>query len=355
MVVPAYNAEAILPETLHSILGQTYPHMEVIVVDDGSTDKTAEIVHSMAVSDHRLHLLRQRNAGVAAARNRGIEAAKGEFIAPIDADDIWLSHNLEKQLNRMMQADDPVDVVYSWSLEIDQENRLSGGFHSARFEGDVFFALLHTFFIGHASATLIRKKCFEKIGGYDSRLREQGAEGCEDWDLYLRMAEGFRFGVVPEFLIGYRQIPGNMGTRLSVMAASHDLVLENILKRHPNIPNKWHRWSKANFRMYLAMRSHENCHYEDSTAFILKAFRLDPLGMLLRHDTCLWVLAFCTGLPLKPFIDSKPTPATIARRVKIQQQMPIKRLQRFRLSRMGDLQKINGFPGADTWRSHRRS
>ena len=322
MVVPAYNAEATLPETLRSILGQTYPHMEVIVVDDGSTDKTAEVVRSLALNDHRLRLLHQENSGVAAARNRGIQAAKGEFIAPVDADDLWFSHNLEKQLARMTQVDDPVDVVYSWSLEIDRASRLSGGFHTARFEGEVFFPLLHSFFIGHASATLIRKKCFEQMGGYDSGLREQGAEGCEDWDLYLRMAEHFRFGVIPEFLIAYRLIPGNMSTRLHVMAASHDLVLEGIKKRHPRISNRWIRWSKANFRMYLAKRSHENDHFKDGMIFILKSLLLDPPGTLLRHDAHLGVFSFFTKFFLKPNFYLKPTAAAIARHAKFQQRLP---------------------------------
>jgi len=343
VVVPSYNAQNTIRETLRSILRQTYSHMEVIVVDDGSTDKTGEIVRSMARMDDRLRLLHQKNAGVAAARNRGIEAAKGKFIAPIDADDIWFSRNLEKQVDRMLRIDDPVDVVYSWSLEIDQNGRLSGGFHSARFEGMVFFALLQAFFMGHASATLIRGKCFEKLGGYDSSLRNRNAEGCEDWDLYLRLAERYRFGVVPEFLIGYRQVPGNMGTRLNAMAASHDLVLKKVKDRRPDISNKWYRWSRGNFRLYLAMRSRENRQWKKGMDFILRGLLLDPPGTLLRHDTYLGALSFFFGPPLTGTPETEAKPSAIAKRVVLQRRLPIKQLQQYRLRPIEDLRRATRF------------
>ena len=342
-IIPAYNAETTIGETLRSVLRQTYKNLEAIVVDDGSTDGTIEIVRSMAAWDNRLRLLRQENAGVAAARNRGIEASRGEFIAPIDADDIWFSRNLEKQVARMMRIDDPVDVVYSWTLEIDRDGQFSGGFHSARFEGSVFFALLQAFFIGHASGTLIRKKCFEKIGGYDSGLRDQNAEGCEDWDFCLRMAEHYRFGVVPKFLIAYRLVPGNMSSHLETIAASYDLVLARLRVRRPHIPKTWHRWSKANFRMYLALRSRENGRLKDAMGFMLEALKLDTPGTLLRHDLYTIITLCLLNAVSKGPIISEAAPSAIARRVKAQGLLPIKRLQRFRLRHIRGLCQINGF------------
>ena len=160
------------------------------------------------------------------------------------------------------------------------------------------------------------------------------------------MAEHYRFGVVPEFLIGYRRVPGNMSTRLNVMANSHDLVLNGVKKRHPDISNKWYRWSRGNFRMYLALRSRENGYLKESMDFILKALQLDPPGTLLRHDTYVGALAFFAGSLLEQTIDSKPTPSAIAWRTKIQRQLPIKQLQRFRLSQTRGLRQTNGFTEA---------
>jgi glycosyltransferase involved in cell wall biosynthesis len=93
VIIPAYNAENFIAKTLESVLSQTYQNIEVLVVDDGSTDTTAEIVKSFVQKDSRVSLLQQSNAGVAAARNLAIEKSKGEYIAPIDADDIWYPQN----------------------------------------------------------------------------------------------------------------------------------------------------------------------------------------------------------------------------------------------------------------------
>jgi len=93
VIVPAYNAEAFIAQTLDSIISQTYQNIEILVVDDGSQDRTPEIVESFAQRDQRITLLRQANAGVAAARNLAIEKSNGEYIAPIDADDIWYPQN----------------------------------------------------------------------------------------------------------------------------------------------------------------------------------------------------------------------------------------------------------------------
>lgn len=104
VIIPAYNAESFIEETLKSVLAQTYPAIEVLVIDDGSQDRTPEIVAGMAERDPRVVLVKQSNAGVAAARNLGIDQSKGEFIAPIDADDIWYPENLEKQVQCMLDG-----------------------------------------------------------------------------------------------------------------------------------------------------------------------------------------------------------------------------------------------------------
>lgn len=103
VIIPAYNAEFFIEKTLNSVLSQTYKNIEVLVVDDGSQDRTAEIITSIAKIDSRVFLLQQSNAGVAAARNLAINKCRGEYIAPIDADDIWYPQNLEKQVQCMLQ------------------------------------------------------------------------------------------------------------------------------------------------------------------------------------------------------------------------------------------------------------
>ena len=117
VIIPAYNTAAFISKTLDSVLSQTYRNLEVLVVDDGSQDETPEIVKLIAQSDRRVTLLRQANAGVAAARNLAIQKSSGEYIAPIDADDIWFPQNLEKQVQYMLEASPLVGLVYAWSCQ----------------------------------------------------------------------------------------------------------------------------------------------------------------------------------------------------------------------------------------------
>ena len=252
VIIPAYNAENFLARTLESVLSQTYQNIEVLVIDDGSQDRTAEIVQSIAQKDSRVILLQQENSGVAAARNLGINNSIGEFIAPIDADDIWYPQNLEKQVQCLLQAEASVGLVYSWSVDINEKDKLTGDFRASNIEGNVFSTLLCHNFLGNASSTLIRRSCVENIGGYNTQLKAQNAQGCEDWDFYLRIAEIYQFKVVPEFFIGYRKIANTMSGDYQKMAKSHDLMLKEVQPRHPEIPKGLYQLSKSSFYIYFS-------------------------------------------------------------------------------------------------------
>jgi glycosyltransferase involved in cell wall biosynthesis len=252
VIIPAYNAEQFIAKTLHSVLQQTYPNLEVVVVDDGSSDRTVEIVQSFASEDARIILFCQANAGVAVARNWGITQSKGEFIAPIDADDLWHPQNLEKQVACMQELGSAVGVVYSWSVDIDERDAVTGGFHVAAITGDVYYTLLCHNFLGNASATLIRRICLEQVGGYDPQLKVQNAQGCEDWDLYLRLAQQYAFAAVPEFLVGYRKLQESMSCDYLKMARSHHFMLQAAKRRDPKIPEALCKLSSSSFYLYLA-------------------------------------------------------------------------------------------------------
>lgn len=124
VILPAYNAEAFIGDTLDSIINQTYINIEVLVVDDGSQDRTAEIVQSIAQKDSRVTLLWQSNAGVAAARNLAIQKSTGDYIAPIDADDIWYPQKLEKQMQCMLKANPSVGLIYTWTAGVTEKGSI---------------------------------------------------------------------------------------------------------------------------------------------------------------------------------------------------------------------------------------
>jgi glycosyltransferase involved in cell wall biosynthesis len=292
VVIPAYNAAQFIERTLVSVLTQTYRNIEVLVVDDGSKDETAQIVEVLAQQDDRIHLLQQPNAGVAAARNLGIQYAKGEFIAPIDADDIWYPQNLEKQVETMIEGGDAVGLVYSWSVDIDETGGLLGGFCAAQIQGVVFPTLICHYFLRNASASLIQRSCFDTVGYYDSSLRKHYAQGCEDWDLYLRIAERYEFRVVPEFLIGYRKLVSSMSCDFSQMARSHALVMQSVQQRHPELPSYLFRLSSSNLYIYFAYQSYRSNNFSVTLYWLKRALRADLMTTLIRPGFYRMLLQF---------------------------------------------------------------
>ena len=121
VIIPAFNAAEYIRQTLHSVLAQTYQSLEVIVVDDGSEDGTGAIVEEFVEKDARVQLVTQCNAGVGAARNTAIRMARGEYIAPLDADDVWFPEKLEKQVACMEQYGEETGMVYCWSIRVDKD------------------------------------------------------------------------------------------------------------------------------------------------------------------------------------------------------------------------------------------
>ena len=248
VIIPAYNAAATLPATLRAVIAQTYPHLEIIVVDDGSRDDTLAIAHSYAARDQRIRVISQANAGVAAARNAGIALSKGDYIAPLDADDLWHPQKIEKQVAAMTAADSHVALVYCWTQRIDEDGRILPGQTIVQtFEGNVVPQLAHFNIIGHASGPLMRREAVLEAGGYDTELRAQGGQGCEDHKLYLAIAGKHHFAVVKEILVGYRRTSQSMSRVVDQMLRSQRLVTMWAQAQHPEIPPK--RFLRAETRL----------------------------------------------------------------------------------------------------------
>ena len=252
VLVPACNAAATIGETLASAAAQSHRELEIIVVDDGSTDATAGIVRQAAQTDARIILVQQANAGVAAARNAALGRARGACIAPLDADDLWHPDKIARQLARLEQAGPGVGLVYCWSVDIDERSIIiDRRLDLDRFEGDVYAALVLANFVGNASVPLMRKSAIEAVGGWDSELRRNNAQGCEDWQAYLRLAERVEYALEPAFLVGYRQAASAMSRQVSRMQRSYRLVLAEAKRRHPELPARLFRWSAAAFDFYV--------------------------------------------------------------------------------------------------------
>jgi glycosyltransferase involved in cell wall biosynthesis len=252
VLIPAYNAASTLAETVASVCGQTYRNLDIIVVDDGSADATFAVASRLSKEDPRIRVLRQDNAGVAAARNLALRHAVGPLVAPVDADDLWHPTKIERQLRRMREVRDAA-VAYCWSVEIDPTSRvIERRLDQDEFEGDVYAALVLTNFLGNASVPLLRRDLAVAVGGWDPSLRERKAQGCEDWQFYLRIAASARFALERAFLVGYRQSPGAMSRQVAAMRRSYNVVMREVSDRRPRPPSNLTRWSRAEFRLYEA-------------------------------------------------------------------------------------------------------
>lgn len=233
VVIPAYNAAATLDETLRSVRSQTHQTLEIIVVDDGSTDQTRLIAERHAANDHRVQVISQTNAGVAAARNAGWNRARSELIAFIDADDLWAPTKIERQVQAFLTGGKRVGLVYCWSVRINSLSEIIRIQNHATWEGDVLSRIVSNNFIGNGSAAMVRREALIHANGFDSKLRGAGAEGCEDLLAYYRIAERYHFAVVPEPLTGYRHLPQSMSSNRIRMLRSWLLVFDEMLVRHP--------------------------------------------------------------------------------------------------------------------------
>ncbi|MBX4905815.1 MULTISPECIES: glycosyltransferase family A protein [Rhizobium] len=236
VVIPAFNASIYIERTLRSALRQTYTVLEIIVVNDGSTDDTAKLVAQIAMSDSRIRLLSTPNRGVAAARNTGIEASSGRFVAFLDADDLWHRTKIEKQVNALNRLSSRWAAVYAQHCLINEDDEIirPGTSHVAR--GYIYARHLSFKYVGNGSALLVRRNVALEIGGFDSSYAATGIGGCEDLDFELRLAARYCIEVVPEQLVGYRQHPGSMSSNHLRMGKGALEVVRRSLAANPHLP-----------------------------------------------------------------------------------------------------------------------
>lgn len=308
VIIAAYNAETFISETLDSIQAQTYPHFEVIVVDDGSSDRTAKIVRSYSEKDARFQLIQQENSGVAASRNLAIQHSSGKYIAPIDADDIWYPKRLEKHVRCLEAADDSFGLVYSWSMYLTESGSIraySPFGQLGAVEGNVLAILVFYNFLDNASTAMFRRTCIDAVGNYNTELKT-----CEDWDLYLRIAERYQFAIVPEYLIGYRQYSGSMSTKCATMSHFYELIMSRIYQRHPELPTSIRRWANTLFYNNLLSKSYLAGDYALMFRWIFLSLKGD-FALLLRpgiYKVTVVAIAHTLTYPFFQWLPKRSTP-----------------------------------------------
>lgn len=211
IVTPVFNGAATIHEAIQSVQRQTFHDWELIVVDDASTDTTIETVE--AIGDRRVRIERGNGQrGPAHARNRGVSVARGEFVAFLDADDVWMPTKLAGQIDALERMP-AAGAAYTWTAFIDEHGRFMFAKDPSPVEGHVFDDLLVTFFIASGSNVMARRSALDAVGGFDESLAT-----LEDWEYWLRFSRRWHFALVRRYETLYRF---RLGSRSSRAYAHH--------------------------------------------------------------------------------------------------------------------------------------
>ena len=228
VVIPTHNRSKLIKETIESVLSQTYKEFEIIVVDNGSTDDTREVVCS--IDDERIRYYYQENTGSPTKpRNRGIQLAKGKYIAFLDSDDLWLPEKLEKQIP-ILDNHPEVGLVYSDAYKVDSGEIIGRVFEDVKpCRGNIFPELFLGNFIS-CLTVVVRKTVLDKVGIFNPDFAI-----AQDYDLFLRIARFFKVEYVDLPLAKYRVHPGNLSRNSSLVFREQFEILEKCLKRYPEL------------------------------------------------------------------------------------------------------------------------
>lgn len=273
VIIPAYNAEKTIKETIQSVLNQTLTDFEIIIINDGSQDGTLDVISR--ISDPRIKIFSYPNSGGQVSRNRGMKQATGEYLAFLDADDLWTPDKLDAQF-KALQQNPQAAVAYSWTNRINESSQFLRRGSYLTFNGDVYKQLLVINFLENGSNPLIRKYAIAAVGGFDESL-----SGCQDWDMWLRLAAHYPFVAVPSPQILYRESTNSVSSsNLLNLEVNCLRVIERNFSQAPEVLQTLRKKSISNIYKYLIFKTFEGAYsYQkgwQSLVFLFKLIKNEP-------------------------------------------------------------------------------
>lgn len=229
VVLPTYNRAQFLSETIQSVIAQKFADWELVIVDDGSTDNTQDVVKGF--TDSRIKYVKQENRGVSAARNLGVSKTTAPIIAFLDSDDLWLPRKLETQLKFFNEHPDAA-ICQTEETWIRNGRRVNPMKKHAKKSGWIFKDCLPLCIVS-PSAVMMRRKVFDELGGFDESL-----PACEDYDLWLRAALRYEIHTLPDALIVKRGGHADQLSKQWGLDRYRIIALEKILK-DPKLPDEY--------------------------------------------------------------------------------------------------------------------
>jgi glycosyltransferase involved in cell wall biosynthesis len=284
VIIPAYNAMHYLPETLNSALCQTLSDIEIIIVNDGSTDKIIE--WASTIQDPRVRLINQENKGMSGARNTGIRASDSEYFAFLDADDTWEDTKLQKQLD-IMECLPEIGLVSCWISEIDEHGELIAVHESPSLTGESLLQELYLYNFVHCGSTpLVRRSCFQQAGIFDETITS-----AEDWDMWLRISRHCTFYVVQEALASYRRHSKGISRDMVLMLRETEKIMKHAFLNGPLAVQHLKGVGVAKAAQHYAWKSLERSDFPKARWFVARALFNNP-KLILSRSFC--YLAFLT-------------------------------------------------------------
>lgn len=220
VIIPSYNHEKYIKEAILSVINQTYKNIELIVIDDGSTDNSFEIIQKLS-KEHNFVCMKQKNSGVSKTLNIGITAAKGEFLSLLASDDIYVENKIEKQVFFLLNNND-YGIVCSNMIkfyEIGYEKKIKS-LNPCSYSGDLFSGFLCRKQNIFSVTVMYRKKVFDDVGLFDENLQ------VEDFDMLLRIAKKYEIGFIDEYLTYYRSHQNNTLNKVGKMKENFEAILD---------------------------------------------------------------------------------------------------------------------------------
>lgn len=276
IVIPAYNAEPFIERTLRSALRQTYAALEIIVVDDGSTDRTAAIVTEFARANSRLRMISIPNGGVARARNLGIERSAGAYVAFLDADDLWHPTKVEEQVRALeLKGGDDWAACYVLHRGINRDDEVLYTSRNPAVSGYILARHFFSYFVGNGSSLLVRREAAIAVGGFDPWYADNGIGGTEDLDFELKLAARYRIVGLPLYLVGYRLYDGNMSSNRERMARALMTTINRHLVANPELPPRARAYAMGTAYAFVTTKAVEDRRLKDAARIYATFLRTD--------------------------------------------------------------------------------
>jgi len=272
VIIPCYNAEETISKTIESVISQTYKEYEIIVIDDGSTDNTVDTVYRNFTN---VKIFSQKNSGVSVARNKGVSLAKGELIAFLDSDDIWMPEKLEKQVAVIDFGYDMVHNPANNVCKIGSNEWIPDTTVIKEVkEGDYLKELFTGNFIV-TSSVVIKKDCLVDVGGFRKNFKN-----CQDWDLWIRVASKYRIFQINKFLVLYQVREDSLSSNVTpVYRSSLDVIKFNKSLLGKNDRKQVVRIAHANLMLNTCWRYLKANDRKQALVFALKGVIRNPLNV----------------------------------------------------------------------------